>query len=74
MELNVESIKALERGKVYVLEIDNHVFHDNPDVVNNVAELFHQHDITVFVFGKGFAKFVEVPEGMMPVKEKEENF
>ena len=60
MELNIESIKALDRDKVYVIEVDPAIEMDYADIV----DVFQNLGVDVVVIPRGLLKFITVPEGV----------
>lgn len=68
MEINVESIKALEPGKIYILEVLPDALDGATEFVQNIREA---HDLQIILLPKGVAKFVQAPEGYEIVKKEE---
>ena len=62
MELNVENIKALEPGKVYVVEVSPECLEGS--FAENLIQFGKDHNIDFLIFPKGFVQVVSAPEGL----------
>lgn len=68
MELNIENIKALEPGKVYVLEVN--FFDIDLEVIRRVIEeAARSFDIRFIVIDKNTMEIKSVPDGYDLVKK-----
>lgn len=72
MNLEIESIKALDLEKVYVVELD---FSDADAAIltgEHLVDLAERYNFKLIILPKGVAKLVSAPEGLEVVlKEKE---
>jgi hypothetical protein len=65
MELNIESIKALEPGKVYAVELD----FVTEELVEHLVLAAQEYDIKLLLVPKGSLKFLS-PEEVKEIQEK----
>jgi len=69
MELNVENIKALDPGKIYVVSVDASSV--NLDMmVEQLVEIARQFSITFLFIDKDTMEIVSAPKGLKVVKEE----
>ena len=66
--LNIENIKALDPGKVYVVEICPE--DASEDIIKSISETCKVHKINIIMLVKGICGVVSVPEGMEVVKKR----
>jgi len=64
MEIDIEDIKALDPGKVYVITLDSVLLEEGQHIAESLNKVGKEHNIKFIIFAKGFAELVSAPEGI----------
>ena len=59
MDFTIEKIQALDKDKVYVVEVNM----AGAEIIDHISDCFKLHEIQVIFVIEGTMKFINVPEG-----------